>query len=82
MDESFLNQRRQEANRELLELLQEQIETYPSERFSQILRNAGFVQQTEISDRVVWEDDFNLEPWQLLKRVDEVCTKRRSSAGN
>jgi len=75
VDESFLNQRRQEANRELLELLQEQIERYPSERFSQILRNAGFVQQTEISEQVVWEDDFNLEPWQLLKRVDKVCRR-------
>ncbi len=72
MDENSLNQRRQEANRELLELLREQIETHPSGRFSQILRNAGFVQQTEVSDQVVWLDDFNLEPWELLERVDKV----------
>lgn len=81
-EESFLNGRRQEANRELLELLQVQVEKYPSERFSQILRNAGFVEQREIADQVVWADDFNLEPWRVLKRVDEVCKQRerRSSS--
>lgn len=75
MDESYISQRRQEANRELVARLQEQVERYPSERFSQILRNAGFVHQEEISEQVVWKDEFNLEPWQLLNRVDEVCRR-------
>ena len=75
MDERYLNQRRQETNRELLELLQSQIEKFPSERFSQILANGGFVQQAEVSEQVVWKDEFNLEPWQLLERVQEVSER-------
>ena len=77
MDEKSLNQRRQASNRELLALLEEQIETHPSQRFSQILRNAGFVNQIDIAERVVWDDEFSVEPWILLGRVKELIGRER-----
>lgn len=75
MKESEMIRRRQEYNRELVTLLQEQIENFPSERFSQVLRNLGFVAQSEVSGRVVWEDEFNFEPWELLGRVRRELRK-------
>jgi hypothetical protein len=75
MDENLLNRRRQECNRELMAVLGEQIEMHPSQRFSQILRNAGFVNQVDAADQVVWKDEFNLEPWVLLSRVREVSQR-------
>ena len=75
MDEKYLNQRRQASNRELLIMLEEKIEMWPSQRFSQILRNAGFVNQEDTEDGVVWTDEFNLEPWVLQKRVTKMTER-------
>jgi hypothetical protein len=61
---------RQEANRLIIKLLAEQIEKYPDVRFGQMMRNAGVVyQHTDRDDQIIWLDEFNLEPQELLKRI-------------
>ena len=69
---------RQEANRELLKILEQTIESQPDIRFSQALRNAGFVKEVVFespSSRwenvIYWQDEFNLEPQVLLTRVQK-----------
>ena len=67
---------RLEANLALLEALKDLINTYPDQRFSQLLENHAFVQHNSaeysegyISKTAYWTDEFFLEPEQLLNRV-------------
>ena len=64
--------KRLEANRELVRLLAEAVEASPSQRFGQILRNKKFISQADGGDYCgyVWIDEFQVEPWQLLERVN------------
>ncbi len=52
---------RQEANQELIKLLQEIMVKHPDQRFSQILSNYGFVASEK--------DEFYTEPQVILERV-------------
>jgi hypothetical protein len=68
---------RQQANRQLIRILTEIVETCPDLRFSQILSAFGFVRHTrpikqEGADlhRVEWLDEFYKEPQELLERVE------------
>ena len=72
------------VNRILLKMLEETIESQPDIRFSQALRNLGLVEEiVERNDRseitrIVWRDDFNLEPTALFIRSLE----RQDRAGS
>ena len=66
---STLDAQRKAANEALAEELLELIERYPEQRFSQLLNNFGFVQQSSTLDDPVWKDEFHLEPMALLERV-------------
>lgn len=70
-----LTRRRLDANRALWARLGDLIETWPDQRFGQILRNFGFVSQAQIDERTVWVDEFNLEPMTLLKRVEQTARR-------
>lgn len=66
------DQKRLEANRVLVRLLAEAVEASPSQRFGQILRNRGFVNQIDGKSHsgYIWADEFEVEPWDLLTRVE------------
>jgi hypothetical protein len=69
---NLFDQDRRDANRELVRSLSEWVEAHPDMRFGQILRNAGVVKELPLPRGlagVVWADEFNLEPTELLKRV-------------
>jgi hypothetical protein len=64
---------RQENNRELLYLLEDLIQHNPDMRFSQILQSFGFVKPqrpTMDQGRISWQNEFNIEPGDLLVRVN------------
>lgn len=83
MDSKQLKQKRYAANCALLDTLKAIISDDSGEqRFSQILRNYGFVNQIGIDTYnehgdfyCVWSDEFNLEPDILLERVKKESTK-------
>jgi len=68
---------RKAINKQLVEELSKLVNKHPDQRFSQILRNYGFVKEkimlidNGMEDYIVWQDDFNLEPEYILKRVME-----------
>lgn len=60
---------RLEANREILALLNDHIEKYPDERFSQILQNIK-VNICYCDDELMMiQDEFYLESEKLLERI-------------
>lgn len=67
------DRQRQEANLELAAILVQLLTKHGSQRFSQILRNYGFVKETRPvkpdNYNVDWKNEFNMEPQELLKRV-------------
>ena len=67
------NKERQMANKELANILLKLIETNPTQRFSQILVNHGFVKPNrptkDKGDN--WQNEFYEEPQKILKRVKE-----------
>lgn len=77
---SFMNpdpkfdQARQEANRELVNILRAQIEARPTERLGQILRNCGFIQAEPVYNLggSIWKNHFMEEPQAMLARVKET----------
>lgn len=76
-NEEFDKERR-EATVELLRILGRLVAKHPEQRFSQILQNYGFVKGTRPINpakaaefRVEWQNEFYMEPVELLKRVQE-----------
>ena len=76
MDYTKLKAERHRANLELVATLKAIVDSSQGEqRFGQILRNCGFVWQYEVSTGgnyggiIVWANEFNKEPMQLLERV-------------
>lgn len=68
------DEKRRYTNGELVMLLYKLIQENPTMRFSQILSNFDFVKQDQIDDisggtTQFWQDEFYLEPTELLKRV-------------
>jgi hypothetical protein len=70
------DQERLKANKELAELLAKLVEENPNQRFSQILKNFGFVkhtrpakQETCDNHNINWKDEFYEEPQKILERV-------------
>ena len=64
------------------------VEDSPSERFSQILRNYGFIKENRPAKpdnpHIYWQNEFYSEPQQILDRVkrrisDAKDSRRRSS---
>lgn len=78
---SEFDQKRQEANHELIEILTAQVKARPSERFGQILRNCGFIKENMKFHETGnfypdgWSNEFNTEPQEILKRVKETLKK-------
>lgn len=62
---------RQTANLKLVEVLTKLIEKNPDQRFGQLLRNYGFILETDVLSHVLWVNEFNLEPDVLLTRVKD-----------
>jgi len=64
---------RLEANRKILEILKVMVETYPDQRFGQMMRNVDVVREVKIDTKeftgLVWIDEFNLESEELLNRI-------------
>lgn len=67
---------RQEANLELLKIMEMLINTQTDMRFSQILLAYGFVKQERPAKPkeerpISWQDEFFMEPEKVLKRVKQ-----------
>ncbi len=63
---------RQQANQELVDILQYLVETEPDLRFSQILYNYGFVKPIRPARPELaldWQNEFYYEPTRILARV-------------
>lgn len=64
---------RQKNNKELLAILNELVDNFPDQRFSQILQNYGFVKQTRPAKPdtfdVNWLNEYYSEPEYVLERV-------------
>lgn len=81
MDYAKLKAERHRANLELVATLKAIVDSYQGEqRFGQILRNCGFVNQISDYDKfggynISWQDEFNLEPSALLERVRKETSK-------
>lgn len=71
------NKERQKANKELANILLEVIQNNPTQRFSQILVNYGFVKPNRpTKDRGDnWQNEFYEEPQKILQRVKERSKK-------
>ncbi len=62
--------KRQEANQELLKVLEKLVKENPDQRFHQILRNYGFIVDEPSKDGPpVWINEFYSEPDKVLERV-------------
>lgn len=75
---------RKEATMELLQILGQLILEHPEQRFSQILSNYGFVKATRPANpelRIDWQNEFYMEPVELLKRVQERVRDIKNSKG-
>ena len=71
------NMTRQEANRLIVKILADQVEKQPDIRFSQLMRNIGVVDEDIIEPKLIWRNEFNLEPLKLLKRIQSKIKKYR-----
>ena len=62
---------REEANDEVMTLLAFIIAERPSQRFGQVMRNYGFITEgsTGIYGYSQWNNEFYLEPQEVIKRV-------------
>jgi hypothetical protein len=71
---------RQKDNLEILNRLREYVATSPDERFGQILRNIGIINdyRDEEDGLHKWANHFNEEPSDMLKRMDE---RKHNAAG-
>ena len=79
MDYQKLRDKRFAANRDLVNFLQTIVSIDNGEqRFSQILRNYGFVEQVD----GIWIDEFYIEPSELLERVKAEYLKINGSLNN
>ena len=68
---------RQEANRLIVKILADQVEKQPDIRFSQLMRNIEVVDEDIIEPKLIWRNEFNLEPLKLLKRIQSKIKKYR-----
>ena len=68
---------RQGTNLQLLDILKDYLEKYPDQRFSQALANLGFVVALDDNEEPceAWNDDYHLEPWDLMARVQKIGGK-------
>jgi hypothetical protein len=62
---------RRDATIELVQILAWLVAEHPEQRFGQLLQNYGFVSFYDESDPYAWNNEFYLEPVELLKRVQE-----------
>jgi len=70
------DQERLKANKELADILLKLVNENPTQRFSQILKNFGFVRHTRPASQnscdeynIDWKDEFYEEPQKILERV-------------
>jgi len=70
---------RQAANRELVKILSELVESHPDLRFGQLLMTQGFLESyttgNQFDSDTHIQDPFNEEPMTTLKRVEEKVTR-------
>lgn len=81
-----IDQKRQEANREILALIAAEVEASPGLRFSQILRNLGVIEEVNNPNfswdlgrgvtPYIWINEFNTEPWAILDRMKKIKKAR------
>ncbi len=69
---------RQEANRKLIEILKAEVESQPTIRFGQLLRNIGVIIDTipEGYNTPIWQNHFYEEPDDMLARVKNTLKQR------
>ena len=63
---------RQKSNQELVAILAELVTRHPTERFHQILRNYGFITESNIDPEThspKWVNEFSVESESVLERV-------------
>jgi len=68
------DQARKETNQKLVDILQKLVNENPSQRFSQILQNYGFIKPNRPANpdqRIDWQNEFYMEPQQVLERVEQ-----------
>ena len=77
-DPKKLKEDRIAANRDLAEIIMEAVENHADMRFGQLLDYLGIVRPLEHTGGAIrttptraWQDEFYLEPMELLKRVKE-----------
>ncbi len=80
---------RLDANLELIRLLTEYVEKYPSQRLGQALRNIGIIETVLVQERGMeeWESGnmyidgmiMHAEPWHILEQVKKELARQ---AGN
>ena len=58
---------RQELNEELVGILNRLVQNNPTQRFSQILANFGFIDDSHNVD--CWKNEYYVEPTVVLQRV-------------
>lgn len=75
LDDKDFDKKRYEANVELMQILTTLIVENPSQRFSQILLNYGFVVGNSSRLTSNWMDEFATEPQEVLWRVKETIKK-------
>lgn len=76
---------RQEINRQILKIIGMAVEQWPEQRFGQILRNLGVVEQTGLMrvsnhgkiarEENYWYNEFMTEPEYTLARIMENVDK-------
>jgi hypothetical protein len=66
------DRKRAEANVELIQLLAQYLTDHPSERFGQALCNLDIIRQIQTPGYPpLWNNEFNTEPVDTLKRVKD-----------
>lgn len=66
---------RQQANYKILQILFQEVLNQPDIRFGQLMRNLEVISEGKSADWSAppWINEFNLEPQQLLKRIEAAC---------
>jgi hypothetical protein len=68
------DQKRKANNQKLVDILQKLVNENPSQRFSQILQNFGFIKPNRPANsdlRIDWQNEFYSEPQDIITRVEE-----------
>lgn len=66
---------RQNDNRRIVMYIFDMVEKYPNLRFGQILSALNAIKADHMDSLVYWENEFYIEPSEILKRVEIAAEK-------